>query len=227
VPFWTASECTRDILKAHGVRSVKIIRYGVNTVALPSLPEKPLIAPLRLVAVSRLAPNKRIDHAVRALRCLLDQGTEATLTIVGTGEVEGQLRSLVKELRLDDKVIFTGPLPEKAKDEQLQQAHFLLHNSIREGWGLNVIEANALGTPAVAYPVAGLIESTLHDETGLISEQETPESMAKSLIGILRTPEKYQVYRVKAWDRAKTLHWNQILPLASDWLEKQAQGQRE
>lgn len=227
VPFWTASECTRDILIKHGVRSIKIIRYGVNTVALPSLPEKPLTTPLRLIAVSRLAPNKRIDHAVRTLRCLLDQNIEATLTIVGTGEVEASLRALVKELRLEDKVIFTGPLPEKEKDEQLQRAHFLLHNSIREGWGLNVIEANAMGTPAVAYPVAGLIESTLHDETGLISEKETPESMAASLIGILKSPQKYQEYRVKAWERAKTLHWDKILPLASDWLEAQARGERE
>ncbi len=227
VPFWTPSECTRDILKKHGVRSVKIIRSGVNTVALPVLPEKPLDTPLRLIAVSRLAPNKRIDHAVRTLRCLLDQNTDATLTIVGGGEVEPQLRALVKELRLEDKVIFTGPQPEKAKDEQLQRAHFLLHNSIREGWGLNVVEANAMGTPAVAYPVAGLIESTLHDQTGLISEKETPESMAASLMGVLKSPQKYQEYRVKAWDRAKTLHWNQILPPASDWFEAQAQGRRE
>jgi len=227
VPFWTASECTRDILKKHGVRSVKIIPYGVNTVALPSLPEKPLTAPLRLVACSRLAPNKRIDHAVRTVRCLSDRGIAATLTIVGTGETEGQLRALVKELKLEDKVIFTGPLPEAAKDEQLQRAHFLLHNSLREGWGLNVIEANAMGTPAVVYPVAGLIESTLHDETGLISEKETPESMASSLEGILRTPEKYQVYRVKAWERAKTLHWDKVLPLACEWLEKQARGKRD
>jgi glycosyltransferase involved in cell wall biosynthesis len=133
----------------------------------------------------------------------------------------------VKELKLEEKVIFTGPLPEAAKDEQLQRAHFLLHNSLREGWGLNVIEANAMGTPAVVYPVAGLIESTLHDETGLISEKETPESMALSLEGILRTPKKYQDYRVKAWERARTLHWDKVLPLACEWLEKQARGRRE
>ena len=199
----------------------------MNTVALPELPEKPLATPLRLIAVSRLAPNKRIDHAVRTLRCLLDQGTDATLTIVGIGEMEPSLRALVKELRLEERVVLTGSLSEKEKDEQLQRAHFLLHNSLREGWGLNVIEANAMGTPAVAYPVAGLIESTLHNETGLISEKETPESMAASLIGTLKSPQKYQEFRVKAWDRAKTLHWNKILPLASDWLEMQARGERE
>lgn len=227
VPFWTASECTRDILKKHGVRSVKIIPYGVNTVALASLPEKQLTAPLRLVAVSRLAPNKRIDHAIRTLRCLTDKGILATLTIVGTGEVKGQLHALAKELKLEEKITFTGPLSEEMKDQELQRAHFLLHNSLREGWGLNVIEANAMGTPAVVYPVAGLIESTLHDKTGLIAEKETPESMAAALAGALRLPEKYQGYRVQAWERARTLHWSQVLPKACEWLEMQARGQRD
>ncbi len=225
VPFWTASQCTREILLRHGVRSVKIIPYGVYTVALATLPEKALELPLRLAVVSRLAPNKRIDHAIRAVKCLTDRGIEARLTIVGTGEVESQLRKLAGELQLGERVVFTGSLSEADKDEQLRRAHFLLHTSLREGWGLNVIEANAMGTPGVVYPVAGLIESTLHDETGIISKEETPESLSDGLATILKTPEKYARYRVQAWDRAKTLHWDKVLPDASDWLEKQARGQ--
>ncbi len=224
IPFWTASCCTRDILHAHGVKSVKVIPYGVYTVALAQLPEKPLELPLRLAVVSRLAPNKRIDHAVRAVKCLKDRGVEARLTIVGSGEVEGQLRNLVGELQVGDRVTFTGPLSEADKDAVLQRAHLLLHTSMREGWGLNVIEANAMGTPGVVYPVAGLIESTLQDETGMISERETPESLADALGKILKSPERYQGYRVKAWERAKTLHWDNVLPNASEWLEQQARG---
>jgi glycosyltransferase involved in cell wall biosynthesis len=222
VQFWTANQSTRRFLEAHGVKSVKVIRYGVYTVALPTLPEKPLEAPLRLAVVSRLAPNKRIDHAVRTIRCLLDRGIEARLVIVGTGEVEGLLRRLVEELRLGDRVRFTGALDEAAKDEELQRAHFLLHNSMREGWGLNVIEANAMGTPGAVYPVAGLTESTLRDDTGIISEWETPESLAAALAEVMKSPEKYQRYRLAAWKRAKTLHWDHILPVAAEWLEDRA-----
>ena len=39
-----------------------------------------------------------------------------------------------------------------------------------------MIEANAMGTPAVVYPVGGLVDSTVHGQTGLVSEAETPES---------------------------------------------------
>lgn len=222
VPFWTASSDTRDILRSHGVRSIKQIPYGVDTVALAQLPPKPLDTPLRLIVVSRLAPNKRIDHAVRAVKCLTEKKINAQLTIVGGGETEPVLRQLMVDLRLTDRVSFAGMLSEPDKDAQLRNAHLLLHTSQREGWGLNVIEANAMGTPAVVYPVAGLTESTLHQKTGLVSKAETPESLAESVALLLPTPDKYQEYRVNAWERAKTLHWSRVLPDACAWLEEQA-----
>ncbi len=224
VPFFTASSCTKELLLGHGIKSVSIIPYGVYTRALETLPAKTLQTPLRLAVVSRLAPNKRIDHAVRTVKCLRDKGVEAHLKIIGVGETEPLLRSLVAEHDLANYVTFTGGLPEKEKDAELREAHYLLHTSLREGWGLNVIEANAMGTPGVVYPVAGLIESTLNDETGLLSERETPESLAEALIGSLSKPERYGYYRIQAWERAKTYHWDKVLPLACDWLEARARG---
>jgi glycosyltransferase involved in cell wall biosynthesis len=222
VPFWTACQATRDCLATHGVQSIKMIPYGVDTVALPSLDEKPLTLPLRLIVVSRLAPNKRIDHAVRVMKCLAGKNIPAHLTIVGTGETEDLLHGLVKELQLEELVSFTGALAEKEKDEQLRRAHFLLHTSQREGWGLNVIEANAMGTPAIVYPVGGLVDSTLHNETGLVTRAETPEAMADSILEIAKSPEKYNRFRLNAWTRSKTFHWSQVLPPACDWLESLA-----
>lgn len=225
VPFFTASSFTRDQLIKHGVRRVQIIPYGVHTRALPELPLKPLTEPLRLIVVSRLAPNKRVDHALRTLGCLTNLGVAAKLTVVGTGEEEGRLKALTAELRLQEHVEFTGLQSEAEKDNRLKEAHFLLHTSQREGWGLNVIEANAMGTPAAVYPVAGLIESTLQDETGLVAAAESPEILATALRDCLKTPERYQYYRRQAWERSKGFHWEQVLPKASEWLEAKARGE--
>jgi glycosyltransferase involved in cell wall biosynthesis len=136
-----------------------------------------------------------------------------------------KLKSLATELRLQEKINFTGGLSEAEKDRLLRESHFLLHTSQREGWGLNVIEANAMGTPAAVYPVAGLIESTLHDETGLVASAETPDALANSLRNSLSAPERYQFYRQRAWERSKEFHWDKVLPLACDWLEKMARGE--
>ena len=220
--FLTPSTCTRDFLQKSGVKEVKIIPNGLYTQALATLPEKNLAAPLRLVSVSRLAPNKRIDHAVRLVQSLNAKGVEVRLRIVGGGDSEPDLKKLIQELGLGEWVTLTGPLSESAKDEELRNAHFLVHTSLREGWGLNVIEANAMGTPGAVYPVPGLIESTIDGETGIISKLETPDSLAEALLTLLSKPELYNQFRVKAWERAKSLHWDNILPLASDWFELQA-----
>jgi glycosyltransferase involved in cell wall biosynthesis len=225
IPFWTACESTRDCLHERGARSVSIIRYGVNTVAIPELDDKPLQQPLRLVAVSRLAPNKRVEHCLRTLAVLRKRGVDATMKIVGSGETEPLLKQECGQLGLGRHVTFTGSLPEPDKDAVLREAHLLLHTSVREGWGLNVIEGNAMGTPAAVYPVEGLIESTLHDQTGLVAAEQTPEALADRIQAILADDARYQRYRLAAWERAKTMHWDRILPIAADWLESRARGE--
>jgi len=222
VPFWTPSESTRQALLRTGVKEVKVIPNGVDTVPVSALEGKDLAQPVRLITVSRLAANKRVDHAIRALKQLLEAGVEATLTVVGGGESELALKELARELGIVERVVFTKQLEEEEKNRKLRQAHLLVHASIREGWGLNVIEANAMGTPAVVYPVAGLVDSTVHNETGLVTEFETPESLARTIRDLLETPREYDRLRVNAWKRSRTFAWDLVLPLACDWLEEKA-----
>ena len=222
VPFWTPSESTRIVLHRHGVREVKVFPNGTDTTPLTGLESKPLRQPVQLIAVSRLAPNKRVDHALQAARMLLQQGIDTRLTIVGTGEVEAQLRQRANEPALAQSVTFTGQVSEEEKHRALRRAHLLVHTSMREGWGLNVIEANAMGTPAVVYPVGGLVDSTVHGQTGLVTCAETPESVVGSIISLLNNPIEYDRLRVNAWERAKTFAWQKVLPPACEWLEQQA-----
>jgi len=222
VPFWTPSESTKKTLQLHGVRNVNVFPNGTDTTPLAELESKQLESPLRLIAVSRLAPNKRVDHAIRALKILLAKNIDARLIIVGTGEMESSLKQVANHLGVGNQVEFTGRLDEQNKNERLRHAHFLVHTSVREGWGLNVIEANAMGTPAIVYPVGGLVDSTLHERTGLVTDSETPEAVAEAVLKINQSPEKYAALRLNAWNRAKTLQWEQVLGPACDWLEQQA-----
>ena len=224
-PFWTGCQFTCDQLKSLGVESVVPVSYGVDIEALAELDDKPLTQPLRLIVVSRLAPNKRVDHAIGAVEKLREQGVKVNLRIVGDGQERTALGQLVEKMKLQAEVEFLGRLAETEKDAALREAHLLLHTSVREGWGLNVTEANAMGTPAVVYPVPGLEESTLHGKTGLVSEEESPESLATAMRTVLKQPEDYQKWRVAARDRARSLHWDNVLPDACDQLEAWARGE--
>ena len=221
-PFWVGSESTQNALHRRGVRNVTVIHYGIDLQPLEELEPKPLQPPLRLIAVSRLAPNKRIDHAIRAAKALVQRGVDTSLTVVGGGEMEPSLKKLTSELGMTNRIEFAGLLSEKDKDDRLRKAHLLVHTSLREGWGLNVLEANAVGTPAVVYPVEGLVDATLRDQTGLVTRDEAPESVADSVQELLKNPAKYAQFRVAARDRTREFHWSRILPPACDWLEQQA-----
>lgn len=224
VPFWTPSESTRRALNARGIADVTVIPNGVDTAPLPELEPKPLNRPLRLTTVCRLAPNKRVDHAIQVVRHLKAAGLEARLTVMGTGEKAEDLKRLAGELGVAEGVVFAGQVSEEQKNEGLRQAHLLLHTSIREGWGLNVIEANAMGTPAVVYPVHGLVDSTVHGETGIVTERESPEAMAAVIARLYAQPGEYERLRRNAWERSKSFQWDRVLPGACGWLEQKAMG---
>ena len=100
----------------------------------------------------------------------------------------------------------------------------LVHTSVREGWGLNVIEANALGTPAIVYPVQGLVDSTVDGKTGIVTRLEEPEDMAAQLTRLISSPADHERLRRNAWERSREFQWSYILPAACDWLESKARG---
>jgi glycosyltransferase involved in cell wall biosynthesis len=222
IPFWVPSESTKTALHAEGVREVAVFPNGTDTAPLEQLEPKPFELPLRLIAVSRLAPNKRVDHVLEVVRLLLRKGVQAHLTIVGSGEAEQRLKQIAAEPELAGHITFTGQLREKGKNARLSEAHFLVHTSLREGWGLNVIEANAMGTPAIVYPVGGLVDSTVHNQTGIIATSETPQAIASALAELVKTPNEYGRLRTNAWERSKTFAWDKVLTPACNWLEKQA-----
>ncbi|MFL2907632.1 MAG: glycosyltransferase, partial [Limisphaerales bacterium] len=140
-------------------------------------------------------------------------------------QCETEIRQTVKQLGLEDYVTFRGGLNEADKDAALREAHFLLHTSVREGWGLNVVEANAMGTPAIVYPSPGLVESTRHRETGLVADEASPEGLAAMIAEVQSHEGAYQDWRQAARGRARTFHWDEVLPVACDQLESWAKGE--
>lgn len=226
VPFWVPSASTRQALLRHGVRDVRVLDNGVDVEPLEVLPPKPVRQPLRLLAVSRLAPNKRVDHAIRCVAELRRRGVAAELTVVGEGAEGPKLRREVAALGLEEVVRMVGWESEAGKLARLRDGHILLHPSVREGWGLNVIEANAMGTPAVVYPVDGLVDSTVHERTGYICRGESPEKMAEGVVWLTGDAGRYEAVRAEAWRWAGRFRWGTVVPEVCQFLEGHASGRK-
>jgi glycosyltransferase involved in cell wall biosynthesis len=161
-----------------------------------------------LVFVSRLRYYKRIDVAIRAMPKLLRAVPDLRFSIVGAGEAEASLRALAAQLGVTNQICFHGYLPQAEKIKLFQRAHVAINTSMREGWGLTVLEANACGTPVVAANVSGLCDSVQHDQTGLLVPYDNPQALAESVQILLldHTKRNQLAQNAVAW--ASRFNWD-------------------
>ena len=182
------------------------------------MPTKPYTAPAvnhraalpTFAFLGRLKRSKRVHHAIRAFAMVHAQIPNCRLWVLGEGDAayRHHLKRLVEHFKLDSAVTFFGQVPELQKERLLQEAHALIVPSVREGWGIVVSEANSKGTPAIVYPVAGLVDSTEDQVTGLVCRSSTPRALADQMIGLvgnkalwrrLSAPENF-LRPVVSWD---------------------------
>ncbi|GEK29085.1 glycosyltransferase [Furfurilactobacillus siliginis] len=125
--------------------------------------------PLRLITMSRLASEKHIDLAVRAVIKLHDAGSAVTLDIFGGGGEQGKLATLIKDGHAEDYIFLKGATSEPAKAYQDHDA--FISASFSEGFGLTYIEALAAGLPVVTFRARfGAIELFADEKTGFLQD---------------------------------------------------------
>ncbi|WP_337059683.1 glycosyltransferase family 4 protein [Kineococcus sp. G2] len=136
-----------------------------------------------VVCLGRLVPHKRTEMVIQAFPTVLSRVPDARLTIVGRGTEGPRLRQLAADLGLADAVDFKEGLDDLQRDQVLSTAWMTVNASQGEGWGLSVVEANALGVPALAFRRPGLRDSIVDGETGWLIDDGTDlgEAVAAAL----------------------------------------------
>lgn len=170
--YVTVSESTRRELSGLGVDPTRIdvVHNGTPPVIGPPLPRT--AHPTALV-LGRLVPHKRVELAMRATALLSLELPTLELVVAGQGWWEEPLRRLAADLGIEHRVRFTGFVSEEDKHELLCRSWLALMPSIKEGWGLTIVEAAAHGTPSVAFRSAGGVSEAIIDgETGTLVDDE-------------------------------------------------------
>jgi glycosyltransferase involved in cell wall biosynthesis len=114
---------------------------------------------------------------------------------------------MVKAYGLWGNVTFYGHVSEKRKFELMARAHLLLHASVKEGWGLVVSEAAAVGTPAVVYNVNGLRDVVKNGRTGVVLTENSPREMAEEAVKLVNDSTRYKLYQKRGKEWVGSLHW--------------------
>ncbi len=167
--FQVLSDTTREDLIRRGIdpSMIHVIRSGIDhdfyRPPERSGPPGPVI-----LYLGRLKRYKGIDLTIEAMPRILERAPEAVYWIAGEGDFRPALEEKVRSAGLERYVRLLGYQEGPEKLAVLEKTRVLVYTSPKEGWGLSVIEANAMGIPAVASDAPGLRESVRDGETGFL-----------------------------------------------------------
>jgi glycosyltransferase involved in cell wall biosynthesis len=156
----------RRIAKLYG-HEAKVIYPPVDVEAYALHPKKSVY----YVAVSRLVPFKRIDLVVEAFNKLPDR----RLIIIGDGPERVKLEAMAgKNIR------FLGFRNREDVYDYVKNARGFLFAS-EEPFGIAAVEAQAAGTPVIAYRGGAATEIVIDGETGIFFDRQTPDDLIEAI----------------------------------------------
>jgi glycosyltransferase involved in cell wall biosynthesis len=172
--YVTVSEASRDDMVSIGIDRdrIGIVYSGIDPPA--DLDEQP--RPARtpnpsFVTVGRLVSHKRVEIAIDSLHRFATQLPDLELHVVGDGYWIDRLREHASALGVSSRVHFHGFVDDHEKHRLLATSWVMSMPSLKEGWGLTIIEAGLHGTPAVAFRDAGgTQESIMDNQTGILAD---------------------------------------------------------
>lgn len=137
--------------------------------------------PLRLVSIGRFVEQKGQMVLVDAMARLKDSHPDVRLSLVGDGEMRGDLERAIAQHGLMDRITLTGWLSEVEVRAQLEGAHVLVMPSFAEGLPMVVMEAMAAARPVIATYIAGTPELVVQGETGWLTPAGDAEMLADQI----------------------------------------------
>ncbi|MEO0211180.1 MAG: glycosyltransferase family 4 protein [candidate division WOR-3 bacterium] len=161
----------------------------------------------RLLFVGRLVERKGVKYLLRALKILKEQYPHIKLTVIGAGPEEGNLKSEVEALGIQNSVDFLGLVSEEEKAREYGRAAVFVLPAIvdskgdTEGQGVVILEAMRAGVPVVASAVGGITDLIVDGETGFLVPEKDPEALSAVLAKLIDSPDKREMVAIAALER--------------------------
>lgn len=151
-----------------------------------------------IITVSRLDIGKKNDDIIRAFSKIKEKDWK--LYIIGDGAELENLKKLVEELKLTNRVILTGYKDKNEIEEYMLKSSLFLMASLTEGLPMVLLEAMSYGIPCISYETASGISDIIEDNTnGFIIKDRNEEEYINKIEKLL----KDEKLRVKFGKEAK------------------------
>jgi len=188
--------------------------FGLRAVVVPNLVDlsqfryrsrRPLRP--RLICPRGFSRYYKVDVVVRAFAEVKSMYPEATLDLVGGGPLEGNLKNLVSDLKLDG-VTFTGVVSRHRIGEVYDRADIFINASCVDAMPVSIIEAFRAGTPVVTTSPDAMRYLIEHERTGLLSAVGDEKALAANVIRLLREGDLAATIVENAYRESTKYEWN-------------------
>jgi len=149
----------------------------------------------RFAQAGRLIEKKGLPVTLRAFSIFSKQYPDATLTIAGEGPLLHELQNLARELKIAERVSFTGFVSQDQLREIYYRSHIFLHPSQtgrdgnQEGIPNSMLEAMATGLPVFATAHGGIPEAIENGVSGVLVPERDDEALARALLNAAQDPD--------------------------------------
>ena len=156
-----------------------------------------------ILFLGRIADEKSIDVLIDQMPEIFNEYSKAKFVIVGYGPQEEQLKSQVKKLNLQDKIIFTGKIPWKDVPRYYNMADVFVNASLTETQGLTFIEAMASSLPVVCKYAPNLTEFITNEKNGIFIHNN--DEYKDAIIRVLKDEKLRHTLITNGLDTANSL----------------------
>ena len=185
----------------------KISRIVPNGVDLSLVPEKTENTPQTVISVGTLKARKCMDRTLEAFARIAGEYPQATLTIVGIGEMEAQLKARIAELELSGRVTLTGGLPHGEVIARMAKSDLFVLPSWGEGYGIVYIEAMAAGCIAVGAENEGIADTITDGENGFLVPAGDIDAVERVMRRVFDDRDAHAALRARGQSDARALTW--------------------
>lgn len=216
--FMVGSNSAKEDLIKFGIKgkNITVVPHGI---ILPKkIPEHKVTNPKVITYFGPLTADKGIMDALSVFK-LLNTSGKYSFCVIGRPETDiyyKKVMNAVKQYDLEGKIKFWKRPTDEEKFEILSKTYIFINPSIREGWGLVNIEANLVGTPVVAYPSPGLVDSVKHNFSGILTKTSTPEELAIEIEKLVNDKVMYDRLSNGAKNWASKFGWEKSRKLSLD-----------
>ena len=175
-----ASRAIKSYFEAVGAKNIEVVPNGIDLEKFVRLKRQPH-AGFVVMTVARLEKVKGIEYLIKSISNLKSQISNLACLIIGDGSERNNLEKLVERLNLRDKVKFLGEVSNEQIPEYLAGADCFVLPSLREGFGISILEAQAAGIPVIGTKIGGILDLVKDGETGILVEPKNPEALAKAI----------------------------------------------